>query len=86
MAKMVVTVLVLFHCTLWGDSCDFDPCSNPFYPLYTNGVFLPVSFNKLGTVHCTYLGVSVIILFIDSQVRIFKLRRTLCYEVCYIMF
>ena len=26
--------------------------------MYTNGVFLLVSYNKLGIVHCTYLGVS----------------------------
>ena len=27
-------------------------------PLYTNGFFLLVSYNQLGIVHCTYLGVS----------------------------
>ena len=27
-------------------------------PLYTNGSILLVLFNKLGMVHCTYLGVS----------------------------
>ena len=27
-------------------------------PLYTNGLFLLVCYNKLGIVHCTYLGVS----------------------------
>ena len=27
-------------------------------PFYTNGLFLLVGYNKLGMVHCTYLGVS----------------------------
>ena len=27
-------------------------------PLYTNGLFLLVEYNKFGIVHCTYLGVS----------------------------
>ena len=29
-----------------------------FNPLYTNGFSLLVSYNKLGIVHCAYLGVS----------------------------
>ena len=31
---------------------------NRFQPLYTNGFFLLVWYNKLGIVHCIYLGVS----------------------------
>ena len=31
-----------------------------FNPLYTNGFFFMVRYNKLGIVHCTYLGCQVI--------------------------
>ena len=36
----------------------YDVFSKHVNPLYTNGFFLLVCYNKLGIVHCTYLGVS----------------------------
>ena len=31
-------------------------CNFIINPLYTNGFFLRVSYNKFGIVHCTYIG------------------------------
>ena len=39
----------------WGDLTGMPIMLNP---LYTNGIFLLVWYNKLGIAHCTYLGVS----------------------------
>ena len=39
-----------------GDA--YDVVSKHVNPLYTNGLFPLVCYNKLGIVHCTYLGVS----------------------------
>ena len=52
-----------------------------FNPLYTNGFFLLVLYNKLCMIHCIYLGVSGYILFLNICIFCLNIFLTLTNSV-----